>query len=106
MKKQKIKKMKQMLEELGYLENEPDVVGHVLFHTKKRAFVALFPEHSANIIAYTGNVEEAYIADTRLEALTEISHLPVPDAYELSIVPLINNPLLGLSVKPGFLDKK
>ncbi|NRN26775.1 hypothetical protein [Photorhabdus heterorhabditis] len=98
--------MKQMLEELGYLENEPDVVGYVLFHTEKRAFVALFPEPSANIIPYTGNVKEAYIADTRFEALTEISHLLVSDAYDLAIVPLINNPLLGLSVKPGFLDKK
>lgn len=101
MKKSKIEKtLDNVLNALHDQEALEGVVGYALFDTVKRAFVTF---RATNYATYTGNVEDAYIADSRGEAfITMMSR--VDDHLDTKIVPLISNDLFGLSPRPGSLD--
>ncbi|ECI4628997.1 hypothetical protein AH97_03465 [Salmonella enterica subsp. enterica] len=86
-----------ILESLHQREAQEGIIGYALFDTVKRAFVTF---RYTDYATYTGNVEDAYIADSRGEAFhTMMSQ--VDDYPDTRIVPLISNDLFGLSPAPG-----
>ncbi|EBX3330545.1 hypothetical protein DPK80_02270 [Salmonella enterica subsp. enterica serovar Kirkee] len=99
MKKHKLRKqLKKIEQELGLIETDPSVVGYALYHTEKKAFVELLHSEMGLTDAYTGDLEAA---DSQLEALNTYSKLE--DGWYIKIVPLIQNDLFGLTLKPDYL---
>ncbi|AWK42172.1 hypothetical protein [Photorhabdus laumondii] len=64
--------------ELGLIEKDPDVVGYVLFNTRSRRF-ATMDENEFGMVMYADDLEEAYLAPLRLDALMNIDFLPGSD---------------------------
>ncbi|EAB4139906.1 hypothetical protein N7G03_000744 [Salmonella enterica] len=104
MKNKKLKKaIKEWATAVHQNEAEEGIVGYALFDTVKRAFVS-FENHDYGMSnTYTGNVEVAYVADTRGEAFNIMVTI-LDDYFDVKIVPLIWNVLFGLSPKPGSLN--
>ncbi|MEX7736957.1 hypothetical protein AB7B92_25495 [Klebsiella pneumoniae] len=84
-------------------EAKEGIVGYALFDTVKRAFVTFEDVGHGPFEAYTGNIEVAYVEDTRGEAFHTMM-TEVEDNLDTKIIPLISNDLFGLSPKPGSLD--
>lgn len=84
-------------------EAKEGIVGYALFDTVKQAFVTFEDVGHGPFEAYTGNIEVAYVADTRGEAFHTMM-TEVEDNLDTKIIPLISNDLFGLSPKPGSLD--
>ncbi|EAM9883175.1 hypothetical protein NQ871_000394 [Salmonella enterica] len=104
MKNKKIRKaVKEWTTAIHQQEAEDGIVGYALFDTVKRAFVTFDDFGNGPFEAYTGNIEVAYVADTRGEAFHTMMVM-VEDNLDTKIVPLISNDLFGLSPKPGSLD--
>lgn len=97
--KQFIELVEKYTEALHQKDIDEGIVGYALFDTARRAFVTFAYTDYAT---YTGNVEDAYVAHSRFEALKTMTTM-VDDYYDLKIVPLISNSLFGLSPKPGSL---
>lgn len=104
MKNKKIRKaIKEWTTAIHQQEAEEGIVGYALFDTMKRAFVTFEDVGNGPFEAYTGNIEVAYVADTRGEAFHTMMNM-VEDNLDTTIIPLISNALFGLSPKPGSLD--
>ncbi|WP_334472138.1 hypothetical protein [Arsenophonus sp. PmNCSU2021_1] len=101
-KKKIIKQLKEL--EIEFRKNNPDVIGYTLFNTVNRRFVTM-KENGFGMPIYTDNLEIAYFEDTKFPALISRELLPEPDKFDIAVVPLIKNPLFGLSVKSGYLDR-
>ncbi|WP_291968944.1 hypothetical protein [Candidatus Symbiopectobacterium sp.] len=99
-KKKLLKSIEKVIETLHEKEAEEGVVGYALFDTVKRAFVTF---KYTDYATYTGNVEDAYLVNTRGEAFYTMMN-QVDDYLNTKIVPLISNELFGLSPAPGSLD--
>ncbi|MGE0969649.1 hypothetical protein ACQFN5_30080 (plasmid) [Klebsiella sp. WOUb02] len=101
MKKKKIlKSIENIVETLHEKEAEEGVVGYALFDTVKRAFVTF---GYTDYATYTGNIEDAYVADSRGEAFYTMMN-QVDNYLDTKIVPLISNDLFGLTPLPGSLE--
>ncbi|MCC8375570.1 hypothetical protein CKY10_22195 [Photorhabdus sp. HUG-39] len=98
MKKKRLRKFQKELETLGLIENDPDVVGYVLFNTRNRRFVIL-DKYELGRVTYADDIEEAYLAMSRFAALMDIDSLPEPDKFDIAVIPVIDNPLFGLTPK-------
>lgn len=84
---------------LGMTDDDPNVVGYALFNKEKRAFVVLTEGDYEPTDVYTGDLEDAFLADNMGDAFSVMMEL---EGYaSISIVPVIWNELFGLSVKPG-----
>ncbi|WP_032114835.1 hypothetical protein WH390_06265 [Candidatus Arsenophonus nilaparvatae] len=70
-KKKIIKQLKEL--EIEFRKNNPDVIGYTLFNTVNRRFVTM-RENEFGMLIYTDNLEVAYFEDTKLPALTRVSH--------------------------------
>lgn len=103
----KNKKMRKAIKEWATAvhpnEAEEGIVGYALFDTVKRAFVSFADSNYGQRNTYTGNVEAAYVADTRGEAFDTMVTM-LDDYFDVKTVPLIWNDLFGLSPKPGSLE--
>lgn len=105
MKNKKLRKaIKEWTTAVNQNEAEEGIVGYALFDTVKRAFVTFEDVGNGPFEAYTGNIEAAYVADTRGEAFHTMMTM-VGDNLNIKIIPLISNMLFGLSPKPGSLDE-
>ncbi|EDL0765740.1 hypothetical protein CNP37_16065 [Salmonella enterica subsp. enterica serovar Muenchen] len=104
MKNKKLKKaIKEWATAVHQNEAEEGIVGYALFDTVKRAFVSFADSDYGMSNTYTGNIEVAYVADTRGEAFDTMVTM-LDDYFDVKIVPLICNDLFGLSPKPGSLE--
>jgi len=103
MKRKKLEKQLQaFVEKLGLTDNDPNVVGYALFNKEKRAFVVLTEGDYDPTDVYTGDLDDAFLAEGMGDAFSVMMELEGYDS--ISIVPVIWNELFGLSVKPGSLD--
>lgn len=96
--------MRQKLDELGLIENDPCVIGYALFHVQKRSFLSDDYNFQSDVPKYTGSVEDAYIVENKFMGMMDREQLPEPDKFDIAIIPVINT-MFGLSVKPGALDE-
>ncbi|MCP9270400.1 hypothetical protein PSI19_19175 [Xenorhabdus khoisanae] len=98
MKDKQLKKLRRELDALGLIEKDPDVVGYVLFNTRNHRF-ATMDENEFGMAMYADDLEEAYLAPSRLDALMNVDLLPDSDQNNIDVIPVIDNPVFGLLLK-------
>ncbi|MBC8949901.1 hypothetical protein [Xenorhabdus sp. TS4] len=98
MKNKQLKKLRQEFDTLGLIEKDPDVVGYVLLNTRNSRF-ATMDENEFGMAIYADDIEAAYLAPSRLDALMNIDFLPETDQTDIAVIPVIENPLFGLVLK-------
>ena len=103
MKRKKLEKqLKAIVKKPGLAGHGPDVVGYTLFNKEKRAFIRFTEGDYEPTEVYTGDLDEAFLADNMVDAF---SVMMVLEGYaSITIVPVVWNELFGFSVKPGSLD--
>ncbi|WP_237386676.1 hypothetical protein [Xenorhabdus sp. Sc-CR9] len=98
MKNKKLKKFRQELDALGFIEKDPDVVGYVLFNTQNNRF-ATMDENEFGMAIYADDIDGAYLAPSQLDALINIDFLPISEQTNITVISVIENPLFGLMLK-------
>ncbi|OTA19946.1 hypothetical protein Xbed_01876 [Xenorhabdus beddingii] len=98
MKKKQIKKLQNTLDMLGVIEKDPNVVGYVLFNTRNRRFATL-DENEFGMVIYSDDIEEANLFTSRFIALMDVDYFPEPDKFDITVVPVVENSLFGLTIK-------
>ena len=98
-----LKALKKHTDETRRRDIDKGIVGYALFDMEKRAFMTFRNIGSGPFESFVGNIEDAYIADSREEALDKMITM-LDDYFDVKIVPLISNNLFGLSPAPGSLE--
>lgn len=101
----RIEELKEQLDELGLLEKDDSIIGYAIFHTVKRAFITFEYDINTGSPVYTGDINKAHIAESKFMAYIDIGGFPEPDKFDMAVVPLIENPLFGINVKEGAIDR-